>query len=82
MSLKKTDLPPVDDGDRVWFAMLDNGRPVDCYVEREILDVLKHDTADLVLDRFAAYRTVFEVIVRELHYRRMPLVVTVHGVTC
>ena len=81
MPLVTTDLPPVDDGDLVWFAMIDNGKPVDCYVERNLLDVLKHGPADRPLDKFAAYRPVFEVMIRELHFKGMPLVVAVEGVS-
>ena len=81
MPLAKTDLPPLDDGDRVWFAMTDEGRPVDCYVEREILDCLKRGSSEHLLDKFAAYRPVFEVMISDMHLKGLDPVVAVDNVT-
>ena len=82
MMLIETDLPPMDDGDRIWFAMILDGAAVDCYVDRDVLNALRRGPAHDFLGRFTVYRPVFEAVIRDLHLEGRELVAAVETLSC
>ena len=81
MALISSRLPPMHDGDRVWFAMLDDGKPVDCYVETDVLERLSRSRRSSMATQFEAYRPVFEIMLNDLFVRGERLVIAAEGVT-
>ncbi len=83
MALISSRLPPMHDGDRIWFAMLDEGEPVDCYVESDVLERLSRSRSGSgsVAAQFEAYRPVFEIMLNDLFVRGERLVIAADGVT-
>ena len=81
MPLVSTRLPPMHDGDRVWFAMLNQGEPVDCYVESGVLERLSRRRPSSAVAQFEAYRPVFEIMLNDLFVRGEALVIAAEKVT-
>ena len=81
MALISSRLPPMHDGDRIWFAMLDEGKPVDCYIESDVLERLSRSHRGGASAQFEAYRPVFEIMLNDLFVRGESLVIAAGGVT-
>ena len=81
MALISSRLPPMHDGDRIWFAMLDAGTPVDCYVETDVLERLRRGRGGSMAAQFDAYRPTFEIMLNDLFVRGRDLVIAADGVT-